>query len=306
MTRMAWPSGEQWWIRSGEDELVVVEVGGGPRTWNRGGIPVLAGYREDEMCTSGRGQQLMPWPNRIRDGRWSFRGVERQLPITEVEHHNASHGLLRWMPWHLVDRDDATVTVGARLHPQPGWAWTLDCETTYALSPGGLQVTQCATNISDDPAPFGFGAHPYLAIGDEPVEDVEVSIPAATYVAVDDRLLPTGTLPVAGTPFDFRTQAPVGDQRLDTAFTDLLAEGDGVWRVRVSTPGRAPWTVWGEASAFPWVQVFTGKAEAGQPGEHGVAVEPMTCPADAFNSGDGLIVLEPGETWTGRWGISPS
>lgn len=306
MTGMPRPSGEQWWIQCGEDELAVVEVGGGPRSWARAGRPVLAGYREDETCTSGRGQQLIPWPNRIRDGRWTFGGVDHQLPITEVEHHNASHGLLRWVPWRLMERDDCSVTVGVTLHPQPGWSWTLECSTTYALSPAGLSVTQRATNRSDEPAPFGFGAHPYLTIGDAPVEDVEIIIPADTYVEVDDRLLPVALHPVDGTRYDHRAQSPVGPTRLDTAFTDLLAGEDGLWRVRVAAPGRDPWTLWGEASAFQWLQVFTGKGEVGQAGEHGVAVEPMTCPADAFNSRTGLIVLDPGQTWTGRWGISPS
>ncbi len=302
---MTSPSGEQWTLRHGEDELVVVEVGGGVRRWDRAGVAVLAGYDQDEMCQSGRGQQLIPWPNRIRDGLWTFDGMRRQLPLTEVAHGNASHGLLRWAPWRLVERGVDFLTVGVRLFPIPGWDWVLDCTTRYAVSPAGLHVTHAVTNLSTTPAPFGLGTHPYLAIGDTPVEQVEVTVPADTWIEVDERLLPVARREVSGTAFDFRAPRPIGDRRLDTAFTDLIAEEDGRWRVRVAAPGRAPWVLWARATDFPWTQVFSGKAEAGRSGEHGIAVEPMTCPADAFNSGDDLLLVAPGQTWRGTWGISP-
>lgn len=306
MSHMRRPSGEQWTIRDGVDEVVVAQVGGGLRSWTRAGERVLAGYGQDEMCTSGRGQQLIPWPNRIRDGRWSFAGTEHQLPLTEVEFHNASHGLLRWVPWRLATRDEGSLTVTARLHPQPGWSWILDCETTYAIAPTGLAVLHVVTNLSPEPAPLGVGIHPYIATGGVALKQVELTVPAGRCVTVDARMLPVDLVPVGESGVDFRDPRRIGGQRLDTAFTDLRADEDGVWRVRVHAPGRTPWTVWGELSAFPWVQVFTGKAEEGQAGEHGIAVEPMSCPADAFNSGTDLVILEPGASWVGRWGISPA
>lgn len=298
------PSGEQWQLSAGSDRLTVVEVGGGLRTWSRGGVDVLAGYRTDGLCTSGRGQQLIPWPNRIRDGRYSYGGVGRQLPLTEVDLGNASHGLVRWAPWRLVGRADASITVGHRLFPQPGWDWHLESMTTYAVAQDGLTVTTRVTNMGQGTAPFGFGAHPYVAIGDSPVGEVEVQVPAASYVEVDDRLLPTRTRPVEGAASDFRTRKALGSHRLDTAYTDLDVV-DGRWAVTIATPGRPAVDVWADAGSLPWAQVFSGKAEADQVGVHGIAVEPMTCPADAFNSGDSLLELAPGETWTGTWGISP-
>lgn len=299
------PTGEQWHLTTGDDEIVVVEVGGGLRRWTRAGRDILAGYEVDGPCTSGRGQQLIPWPNRIRDGRYAFAGVDHQLPLTEVEHHNSSHGLVRWAPWRLVDRSDTSITVGHRLFPQPGWDWHLESTTTYAVAPDGLTVTVRVTNVGDEAAPFGYGAHPYVAIGDTPVEDVEVAIPGASFVEVDDRLIPTATHPVDGSPYDFRERKAIGARRLDTAYTGLEVV-DGRWTVTVAVPGEAEVDVWGEAEALPWVQVFSGKAEADQAGEHGIAVEPMSCPPDAFNSGDSLVELAPGRTWTATWGISPT
>lgn len=298
------PTGEQWHLRTGSDELTVVEVGGGLRSWSRDGVEILAGFDADAACTSGRGQQLIPWPNRIRDGRYTFDGVERQLPLSEVALGNASHGLVRWAPWRLVEQTDASITVGHRLFLQPGWDWHLESTTTYAVAQDGLTVTVRVTNIGGTTAPFGYGAHPYVATGDAPVGEVEVAVPGASYVEVDDRLLPVRTSPVAGSDADFRERKALGTHRLDTAYTDLEVV-DGRWTVTVATPGRQVVDVWAEASTLPWAQVFSGKAEADQSGEHGIAVEAMSCPADAFNSGDSLVRIAPGETWTGTWGISP-
>ncbi|MFC7486272.1 aldose 1-epimerase family protein [Knoellia sp. CPCC 206453] len=298
------PTGEQWQLSAGPDELTVVEVGGGIRTWARDGVDILAGFDADGACTSARGQQLIPWPNRIRDGRYSHAGVEHQLPLTEVDLGNASHGLVRWAPWHLAERTDSSITVGHRLFPQPGWDWHLESATTYAVAQDGLTVTTRVTNVGAGTAPFGYGAHPYIAIGDGPVGEVELHVSGAAYIEVDDRLLPTRTSPVEGTDADFRERRAIGMHHVDTAYTDLEVM-DGRWTVTIATPGRPVVDVWAEAQSLPWGQVFSGKAEADQAGVHGIAVEPMSCPVDAFNSGDSLIELAPGETWTGIWGISP-
>jgi aldose 1-epimerase len=164
-------------------------------------------------------------------------------------------------------------------------------------------VTTAARNVGPSAAPFGYGAHPYLAIGDTQLADVRLRIPAETWVEVDERLLPAATHPVEGGPYDFRVAHVVGDARLDTAYTDVLRDGDGMWRCTVSAADRTT-SLWADAS-FPWLQVFTAIAED-RKGEVGIAVEPMSCPADAFNSGEALVVLEPGEEWSGTWGIAPA
>src|SRR3954447_14459034 len=296
----AHPTGQQWTIGHGPFEATVVEVGGGLRTFTRDGVDVVAGYAADETCASGRGQQLMPWPNRIRGGRYSFGGTEHQLSVTEVARGNASHGLVLW---ELVELEGDRVTVGYRLHPQPGWDHFLDLRTTYLLDDSGLVVTAAARTAAPTPAPFGYGAHPYLATGDTLLPDVELRVPAATWLEVDERLLPAALHAVDGGTYDFRTAHRVDAATLDTAFTDVLRDDDGMWRCTVSAGDRAT-TLWADA-AFPWLQVFTAIAED-RKGQVGIAVEPMSCPADAFNSGDGLVVLAPGEEWTGTWGIAPA
>jgi aldose 1-epimerase len=298
------PSGEQWEITHGDQRLTIVEVGGGLRSYDAGGRPVLHGYPAEVRADAGRGQLLMPWPNRIADGRYTFDGEEKQLPLTEPARLNASHGLVRWEPWSLLEQADSTATVGFRLMPSPGWDGILDLRVRYALDDAGLTVTPSATNVGAARVPFGFGVHPYLTVGEESVDELTLSLPADRYLTVDERLLPTGTQPVDGTNFDFRQASSIGAGVLDTAYTGLAADADGRWRISLGRGDRHT-TLWADAAAYGYAQVFTGDSlPAGRARHTGVAVEPMTCPAGAFATGEALIVLEPGDTWSAAWGIS--
>jgi len=301
------PSGEQWTIRHGDHEAVVVQVGGGLRTYAVGGRHVLAGYPPDERCSAGRGQLLMPWPNRIRDGRYSTSGQGYQLALSEPERANAIHGLARWASWSVLEHAHDSITLVCRLHPQQGWGWSLDLFVTYALTDEGLSVTPRAVNVGTGAAPFGFGAHPYLSVGEDRVDEVRLGIPAGSLLEVDDRLLPKGIAAVDGTEWDFREPRLLGETALDTAFTNVAADVDGRWRVTLthSRTGRTV-SVWADATAYPWLQVFTGDSlPRATRRTSGIAVEPMTCAPDAFNSGDGLLVLEPEQEFVASWGITP-
>ena len=285
----------------------MVEVGGGLRTYAFRGGDVLAGYPADAACPGGRGQLLMPWPNRVRDGRYTFAGQGHQLALSEPERLNAIHGLARWTSWSVLEQADDTVTLGCRLRPQQGWEWSLDLSVSYLLTGSGLMVTPRARNVGAEAAPFGFGAHPYLSVGEGRVDEVEVAIPAAAYLEVDGRLLPISLASVVGSDRDFREPRLLGELALDTAFTDVVAGADGCWRLTLAHPvtGRSV-TLWADATAYQWLQVFTGDSlPRASRRVSGIAVEPMTCPPDAFNSGDDLLVLEPGQEFAAPWGITP-
>ena len=303
----ALPSGEQWTIRFDDHEAVVVEVGGGVRTYTAGGRDVFAGYPPEAQCSGGRGQLLMPWPNRIREGRYSFAGRDHQLALTEPARGHAIHGLVRWAIWSVLEQTENTITLVCRLRPQPGWGWSLDLSITYSLTAPGLIVTPRAVNVGSSAAPFGFGAHPYLSVGEDRVDEVRLGIPAGSLLDVDDRLLPKGLAAVDGTDRDFREPRVLGETALDTAYTKVAADLDGRWRVTLahSRTGRAV-TLWADATAYPWLQVFTGDSlPPTSRRTSGIAVEPMTCPPDAFNSGDDLLVLEPGQEFAASWGVTP-
>lgn len=297
------PSGQQWRIASHGYEATIVEVGGGIRTLTHDGEPVLFGYDEDVMADAARGHVLAPWPNRIAHGQYSFGGHDFVLPLTEPARGNASHGLVHWMPWQLVERGDDALTVGVTLHPQPGWAWTLRLEITYRLDADGLTVLPRARNLSTSACPFGFGAHPYLTAGESNLDHVTLTAPVATQIVVDDALIPTTTTPA---DHDFTAPTPLAGIGLDTCFTDITADDDGRWRVTVSTQERRT-TLWADADAFAYVQLFTGDGlPAARRRCSGLAVEPMTCPANAFNSGSGVLTLAPGEEWTAEFGVVTS
>lgn len=295
------PTGTQVELVLGDQSAVVVEVGGGLRAYDVAGRPVVDGYGPGEMATAGRGQVLLPWPNRVRDGRWSWRGQDLQLPLSEVAKGNAIHGLTRWAPWDLVDATPTAATWEHVLHPQPGWPGTLRCTTAYALSPHGLTVTMAAQNVGPADCPLAAGMHPYLsAVG--LVDDGVLTLPAARCAPVDDRGLPMPTVDVAGTAHDFRAGRRVGAGPLDLPFTGLARDASGVATVLWQDGSRAV-ELWVDAS-FGWLHVFTGDTvpEVGRR-RRGIAVEPMTAPAGALSSGTDLVVLAPQQTWTGRWGV---
>ncbi len=280
----------------------MTRMGGGIRSYRVGGDDALSGYPVDRKADAGRGQVLMPWPNRIRGGKYSFGGRSEQLPLSEPARGNASHGLVRWALWDLADQRDDQLTVTYSLLPQSGWDWMLDLSITYRLTPTGLEVETGATNVGPDEAPFGYGAHPYLTAGEERVDDLTLTLPAATMLEVDEQLIPISRTPV-GDEFDFRTPRAIGATQFDHAFTDISAE-DARWAVTVRTAARST-TLWAEAAAFGYVQIFTGDSlPDGRARTSGVAVEPMSCPANAFVTGESLTVLAPGDTWRGTWGIT--
>lgn len=276
----ALPTGRQIELAHGGQRATVVEVGGGLRTYTAGDRAIIAGFGEREMCHGARGQVLMPWPNRISDGRYTFAGTEYQLSISEPARTTAIHGLVRWDAWKIVTAADDRARLTHRVHPQPGYPFTLDLSVEYALTLDGLTVIAHATNVGPDPCPFGAGFHPYLAPDTTTVDGTVLALPARQ-------------------PPDFLVPRPVGDAVLDTCFTDLHRDDAGIARVQFGET-----TLWVDG-AFDFLMVFSADTLGADERRRSLAVEPMTCAPDAFNTGAGLLVLAPGQTWGGTWGINP-
>jgi aldose 1-epimerase len=302
MQQIAAPSGTQWQLRSGPFEVVVVEVGGGMRSFTVDGAEIVDGYTEDELAQAGSGQTLAPWPNRIRDGRYGFEGVEHQLAIDEPALHNAIHGLVRWLPWSLTARTGNALRLSCTLPATPGYPWTLALSTEWELGADGLTVRHLATNLGATPAPFGIGVHPYFMIPGTTVDNTVVGVPGRSRLLVDGRMLPIGAAKVAGGEYDFTTPRRLGEQILDTAFGDVPAGGSAVTLSTVD--GSSSIEIWADGE-FHWWQLFTGETLPPPRFRRAIAVEPMTCPPDAFHSGRDLIILKPGQSWTGSWGVRP-
>ncbi|HVS68800.1 MAG TPA: aldose 1-epimerase family protein [Mycobacteriales bacterium] len=300
------PSGEQYAIRHGSQEAVAVEVGGGLRTYQADGREVLDGYPADALCDGARCQTLIPWPNRVRDGKWSRDGVDRQLPLTEPDQHNAIHGLVRWLTWSLVEHSEAAVELTCTCAPQTGYPWRLAVTNRWSLDEQGMTVATTIRNDSDTTAPVAAGFHPYITAGTPTIDDATLTIPADIRILTGEQQIPIGSEPVAGTPYDFRELRRIADLQIDHTFTGLARDDDGLARLHLASPDGQAVTVWVD-EAYPYLEIFTGDALPDpRRRRRGLGVEPMTAPPNALASGESLVMLEPDAQWQGRWGIVPS
>ncbi|TFU30142.1 galactose mutarotase [Microbacterium paludicola] len=279
----------------------IAQVGAALRGLTVGGVDIVTPYPEGSPTPFGSGIVLAPWPNRIRDGRWTDGGTTRQLDITEPDRSNAIHGLLRYAPYE-IDAAEGSATLSATVFPQHGYPYTLRTSVTYALTEDGVEITHEVANVGDGDAPVALGTHPFFCLGGVPTEDLVLAVPASTVFEVDDRLLPTAEVPVSGT-YDLRGGARVGDLDLDTGFGSLERGDDGIARTTLTAPDGRTVTMWQDGN-WDYIQVFTTDAYPGQ--SRAIAVEPMTAPTDAFNAGQDVRRLAPGESWTARWGVSLS
>lgn len=299
------PTGRQFQLRCGAQEAVITEVGATLREYMIDGQPVVDGFPQDQRSSDGRGQLLIPWPNRIEDGRYEFGGSEYQLPLNELDHRTAIHGLTRWLSWALVTAREDSVVLETTVAEQPGYEFSVKATAEYRLGPGGLTATVRAKNLGSSTLPIGLGAHPYLRLGTGGVDDLELCLPATLRFDVDHRGIPRGDpVPVENTIFDFRQPRTLGGLALDTTFTGLIRGSDGVARVQLTAlEDKRTVHLWVDRSQ-DYLQLFTGDTlKEPSARRRGLAVEPMTCAPNAFGSGRGLVVLAPRDTLTAQWGI---
>lgn len=292
-------------IGHGLQRAVVTEVGATLRSFTVDDQPVIEGFTSEEMCRGGRGQVLAPWPNRLGDGRYSFGGTEAVVPMNEPTRRTAIHGLVRWLPWRMESRAQNRVTLSCHLFPSPAYPFALSLAIEYRLGRDGLTVQTEATHLGGPALPFGIGFHPYLTLGTETIDELLVTLPATRVLTTDDRGLPISSASVVEAQKDFRQARPLGSTVLDTAYCDLVRDSAGNATVEVDrADGTRGASLWADG-AFPYFMVFTGDTLSEGHRRTGLAIEPMTCPPDAFRSETDLVVLDDGGTWGGSWGITP-
>jgi len=293
-------TGDQYELEFGDLTATITQVAAAVRTLRFGDTDLVEPFPADAPPPSGAQIVLVPWPNRVKDGTWELDGEQQRLSLTEPAAGNAIHGLLRYRPYELVERTDSSVTQRAPIYPELGYPFLLDTRVTHELDTEGLTVTHTIENVGDRPAPVAIGAHPYLRIGDVPPEELRLTVVGGTHYDVDDRLNVTGTSPVQqGSPLDLSGGRRVSELDVNDGYGDLPSP---IAHVLEADDGRRV-VLWSDDD-FGYVQVFTHRKFATkQPGEVALAVEPMTAPANALNSGEGLRWLAPGESWTASWGI---
>lgn len=300
-------SGTQYELRYGDYSASIASIGATLRELRHQGRDLVVPFDADTVRPAYRGAALAPWPNRIADGSYRFDGIDYRVPLTEPERGNALHGLVTWLDFGAIEQTPSRVTLGATIVAQSGYPHRVDVEVVYELGERGLYSSITGANSGPDAAPWGAAPHPYLVAGPGRVDDWSLLLPADEVLEVTpDRLLPVGRESVAtanGGAWDFREARRIGDVFIDHAFTGLARGASGEASVEIRTAeGSGVAISWD--SACPWVQVHTADQPDPELDRLGLAVEPMTCPPDAFNSGTDLVVLQPGESHTAGWTIS--
>jgi aldose 1-epimerase len=301
-------------LRAGDYEAVVTARAGALRRLTYHGRDLVVPFEADDVpIPAYRGVIAAPWPNRIADGRYRFDGRDHQLPVNEPERACALHGLSYAQDWSLVSAQEDAVVLVLDLAPTEGYPFPLHLEARYALDgrgpdeAGGLVWQVTATNTGSDVAPYGVCPHPYLVAGPSPLDTWTLQLPADEFLEVTpDRLLPRATRDVTGHPFAFTTPKIIGDLEIDHAFTAIRfgdgdSDGDAASMTLTDPVGTGVGMAWDRSC--PWLQVHTADRIPPFRTRLGLAVEPMTCPPDAFNSGVDLVRLAPGAQHRARWRI---
>lgn len=274
----------------------------GLRELTLAGSPLVQSYPEGDEAPYFSGRTLLPWPNRLAHGIWNHEGHTLKLPIDDYEHQAALHGLLSSRVYALGERTSDSVTWETTLEPSDGYPFTLGVLVRYALEGTGLRVTHSVTNLGSRDAPFAAGAHPFLRAGDGDLAAMRVTSDVHSYLIADDNLIPTAEVPLgSGHSLNLSEGVALSDVSLDTAFR-VTARPEGIVTRLTSSTGHAT-ELW-QDSSWGWVQVFlTDTFPTATGNVWALAVEPMTSPPNALATGENIITLAPGETWTASWGI---
>lgn len=286
-------------LTRGDQQAVVSTAGGRLVGYAVRGRELLAGV-EDPARFAYRGSLLAPWPNRVAGGRWSWQGRELHLPINDPAAGAALHGLVYDEKWAVARSSDTSLSLAFTLRPTAGYPFALALRVDYELGEDGLACALTATNTGEEPAPVGLGVHPYIAAPGA-VDELVVTIPADTLLETDDSWQETGRLDVAATSADFRSGARLGALALDAAYTDVGHDTAGRTEASVDLPDGARVVLWSGATCRWWL-LYTGHTLPPADFRRSIALEPMTCPPNALNTGE-IDVLGPGQSLTLDWGF---
>lgn len=282
-------------LTAGSARASVSPVGASLASLQVGGRDLVVPFDPADVRPVYRGALLAPWANRIVDGRYRFAGAEHQLALTEPARGHALHGLVAWQEFDVAERSAEAAVMVAEVVPQTGYPWRIKLEVRFELSTRGLQQTVTAANLSGTTAPYGVAAHHYLVAGSGAMDSWHLTLDAGSVTLTEgERLLP-GEVVAVDERFDFRAGRIIGATEIDHAYVG------GGSATLLDTQGVGTRMEWGPECG--WVQVHT--ADRPEPELHraGLAVEPMTCAPDAFNSGLGLIEVSPGEQYTTGWSV---
>ena len=295
-------------LQTEKGELVaqISRVGAALRYLAIDGVELVESGDVDSLSPFCEGVIMSPWPNRIDGGKWTYQGRTLELPINLHDQQNSNHGLLMDHHYQVLAQTESSVTLGALIHARLGYPFNVQTSVTYELVEGGLRISHTAENLSTADAPYALGGHPYFKIAGVDTEDLFLRSDAATVLVVDDRQIPTGTMPTAHSRFDMRSGVRVGDNFYDHDFTDLPRDSDGLAHTYLTAPDGRGFDIWQDEN-FKHVVIFTPDfyfANLGDAKRFACAIEPQTSGPNSFNSGQDLIWLKQGQEFSATWGVN--
>lgn len=267
---------------------------------------ILTAYSGFKNKAGGQGDVMIPFPGRVREGRFTFGGQTHEMVKNDKESPAAIHGFLRFIPWDVAEQSDRSITLVVSMKEDQfvGYPFALRASITYTVTDTGMTSRFTVENLGESDAPAAVGFHPYFAVGSEHIDGDTLHVPMAATIEYDG-LLPTGRLlPVEGTQFDFRTPRTIGDTRFNVCYLDPTRDTDDILRIRLTAPdGGRTVTVW-MGAAFNYVVLYSGDPLPESHRRRSLAIEPMTCGSDALNHPQwGLVTLAPGKSFSGAWGV---
>ena len=265
-------------LRAGQNIARVSSLGAALAYLQIDGVEVISPASDEAIVNTYASVICAPWPNRIEDGKWQ----DAQFPGNDA-HGNALHGLVFNKKFELIAHTENSATYSYELAASSNYPFNLEIGVTYLLSDTGVAVTYFAKNLGEGNAPYGVAAHPYFKMS----PDSKFSILANQQSINNAKQIPIGaeSATKAGTALVF------SETTLDDCFSDLTGD------VVISHSDGSSVTIWQDA-AFKYLMIYTGHHLGG------LAVEPQTCPANAFNTGEDLIWLAPGQSWQANWGVT--
>ena len=290
----------------GKTTAVVSTVGAALKRLCVDGIDLITPTTGHELNPYADGIVMAPWANRIDGGRWKLDGKELQLEINDPSMNNAIHGLVSQTVFEVSYQTKSVVTLTTELQPTSGYPFNLEILVSYELTGKGIEVTHRAKNLSQQPAPFVFGAHPYLQISGTPTEELEIKSSVRTVDIVNERSIPIGKQGISGTEFDIADWRKLSSCNFDHGFSNLVRDSDGRGHHLLRAPSGALLDLW-QSTEFKYAFIFTPNFytnNADQNPRTAIAIEPQTGPANAFNSKEDLIWLEPNQVFEASWGVA--
>jgi aldose 1-epimerase len=267
----------------------------------------LSGNKVIEQVAPGRpelyaGVVMAPWSGRIADGKWiDETGAERSLAINEPARNNALHGLVYDKNFEVKKSSASSVELVIDIAATEGYPYALRLAVSYELEEGELYASFAVKNLSDSRAPFSIGFHPYIstAWADAPLQ---LQVSAESVLELNENMIATGKAKVSDAGKDLRSGKALAEVKLDDDFTDLDFV-QGIATTKLLTASGSGLEVWQE-DVFKHTVIYTPEEfPTSADSIKAIAIEPSSSAVNAFNTKEDFLLLSPGETRSGSWGI---